>query len=266
MERVGDGREAEIFAWGEGRVLRLLKDPLPGQAEREASAMRAAAAAGAPVPAVDEVVEVDGRAGIVMERIDGLDGLAVLGRQPWRLPAMGRLLGDVHAQLHETTAPGELPGVRDWLGQRIAASELIPRHLGDFALELLEELPDGDALCHADLHPGNVLLGHEGPVVIDWTGVMRGDPMADVAWTRLLLRVARPQPTAPALVRAGARLGGKVLASRYLRAYGRRRPLDLDAAERWEPVLLADRIAKGLESDEPGLTAMLEDYRGATRR
>jgi aminoglycoside phosphotransferase (APT) family kinase protein len=265
MERLGDGREAEIFAWREGQVLRLLKAPIPGQAEREAAAMKAARAAGAPVPAVHGVVEEDGRPGIVMDRIDGPDQIAVLGRRPWRLPAMGRMLGDVHARLHETTAPPELPDARDWLRQRIGGSDLIPGELARFALELLEGLPDGDCLCHADLHPGNVLLGRDGPVVIDWTGVTKGDAMADVAWTRLLLRVARPHPSSPRIVKLAAPIARDVLISRYLRAYGGRQPLDLARADRWEPVLLADRVAKGLEDYEPGLTARLEDY-AATRR
>jgi aminoglycoside phosphotransferase (APT) family kinase protein len=260
MERLGDGREAEILAWGSGQVLRLLKAPIPGQAEREAAAMTAAGAAGAPVPAVYGVVTVDERTGIVMERIEGPDQLSVLGRRPWLLQATGRLLGDVHARLHETSLPPELPATRDWLKERIGGSDLVPERLAKVALRLLEELPDGNALCHGDLHPGNVLLGREGPVVIDWTNVTRGDPMADVAWTRLLLRVARPQPSAPALVRVATPLARSILSSSYLRAYRRQRPLDLDRAKRWEPVLLADRIAKGLERDEPGLIAMLDSY------
>src|SRR3954452_24988903 len=264
MERLRNGREAEIFRWGDGQVLRLLKAPIPGQAEREAGAMRAARAAGAPVPAVHGVVEEDGRPGIVMDRVDGPDQIAVLGRRPWRLAAMGRMLGEVHASVHETTAPPELPDVRDCLRQRIGGSDLIPAELSSFALELLEDLPDGDRLCHADLHPGNVLLGSHGPVVIDWTGVTKGEAMADLAWTRLLLRVARPHPSSPRIVKLAAPIARDVLISRYLRAYGRRRPVDLDQADRWEPVLLADRVAKGLEEYEPGLVARLEDY--AARR
>jgi aminoglycoside phosphotransferase (APT) family kinase protein len=260
MERLGDGREAEIFAWREGQVVRLLKAPAPGQAEREAAAMAAAAESGAPAPAVHDVVRVEERVGIVMDLVDGPDQLAVLGRRPWRLPAMGRMLGEVHASLHQASAPPELPDARDFLRRRIGGSDLLPPDLASFALELLATLPDGDRLCHGDLHPGNVLLGSDGPVVIDWTNVTRGDPMADLAMTRMLLRVARPQPTAPALVRLAAPVARGVLSSAYLGAYRRRRPVDLERAERWEPVLLADRIAKGLEADEPGLIEMLEGY------
>jgi Ser/Thr protein kinase RdoA (MazF antagonist) len=35
------------------------------------------------------------------------------------------------------------------------------------ALERLNQLPDGDALCHGDYHPDNVLMTRNGPIIID---------------------------------------------------------------------------------------------------
>lgn len=46
----------------------------------------------------------------------------------------------------------------------------------------LHEIPFEDAaLLHRDLHPANVILSPEGPVVIDWTNAAAGDPAVDVA-------------------------------------------------------------------------------------
>jgi aminoglycoside phosphotransferase (APT) family kinase protein len=45
---------------------------------------------------------------------------------------------------------------------------------------------DGARLVHFDLHPDNVLLGPDGPVLIDWTNARGGDPDADVALTWLI--------------------------------------------------------------------------------
>jgi len=39
----------------------------------------------------------------------------------------------------------------------------------------LAALPDGNALCHGDLHPGNVLLTERGPVIIDCSAATRGE-------------------------------------------------------------------------------------------
>jgi hypothetical protein len=52
LELLGEGREAETLAWGEHRVLRLLKDPTRiDRLERELVALTAARRGGAPVPA-----------------------------------------------------------------------------------------------------------------------------------------------------------------------------------------------------------------------
>ena len=42
---------------------------------------------------------------------------------------------------------------------------------------------EGDRLLHLDLHPANVILSPDGPVVIDWTNARRGEPTFDVALT-----------------------------------------------------------------------------------
>jgi Phosphotransferase enzyme family len=66
--------------------------------------------------------------------------------------------------------------------------------------------PDARVL-HVDLHPNNVMLGADGPVLIDWCNVGDGPPDLDVAMTALILaeRVTADVPEAPmvrALIRA----------------------------------------------------------------
>jgi aminoglycoside phosphotransferase (APT) family kinase protein len=63
------------------------------------------------------------------------------------------MLAELHVQLHDITAP-----------------------------DLLRPAPigAGTAVLHLDLHPLNVIIGRNGPVVIDWTGASVGDPDLDV--------------------------------------------------------------------------------------
>jgi tRNA A-37 threonylcarbamoyl transferase component Bud32 len=42
-------------------------------------------------------------------------------------------------------------------------------------------------ILHLDLHPGNVLLGPDGPVLIDWTNSAEGPPELDAAVSALIL-------------------------------------------------------------------------------
>ena len=117
--------------------------------------MQHARQAGFPVPAVASVSGPD----MVVARIDGRTMAQDLARRPWRLSAHARTLGGLHRRLHAIVAPAAL----------------------------VAPLGEGEALLHLDLHPENVLLGTNGPWVIDWANAARGPAAADVAMTFVIL-------------------------------------------------------------------------------
>jgi Ser/Thr protein kinase RdoA (MazF antagonist) len=259
--RVGEGREADVFAWGEGRVLRLLRRSSdPTRVEREAAAMRAAAVGGVDVPNVYGTTTVEGRAGLIMERVDGPDLIALMGQRPWAVPRVARIVGRAEARIHDVVAPDDLPSLRDLVRTKIDAAAELPVELADFALKKLDGLPDGDRLCHGDFHPGNLLLGRYGPAVIDWTDATRGDPAADLARTRLLLRQGAVPEHMPALIRGMQAFGRGAFFRLYRRAYARVRPIDHDLVDRWEIVRVADRVMEGIDAEQPVLLDQLERF------
>ena len=261
---LGDGREAEIFEWEDGQALRLLRDAGGrAQLEQEAAAMTAARRSGVPVPAAERVIVVDGRPGLVMERIDGTDLLTELARRPWRFARRARELGALQAQLHETVAPSGLRDLHDDLRRRIERAPHLDGRPRSISLELLDRLPDGDRLCHGDFHPGNVILGPRGPVVIDWANAAHGDPMADLARTLLLVGLAARPDISP-VARTFDAFGRRRFRTLWLRAYRRRRPIDEDRLNRWETVNAAARLFEGIDDEVPALTAFLEARTVAT--
>lgn len=257
--KLGEGREAEIFAWRDGSVLRLMRDPTHEyRLRREADAVRAAVAGGAPAPAVGEIVWVEGRPGIVMERVNGPDQLTLLARRPWKVISAAKTLGSVHAQLHEVEAPDELPDHAAEIRERIESNERLPAHLAELALRELDRLPRGDRVCHGDLNPANVLMGRDGPRMVDWVMAGRGDPHADVARTLLLLRIGTPPPGTPRVLAALEGVGRRVIARDYLREYRRGRVLDPELLERWYSVRAADRFWENIVEEDDVLIRLLE--------
>lgn len=259
--RLGEGREAEILDAGDGRVVRLLWDrEREAWLDREEAALRAASAAGAPVPVAYKRETVDGRPGLVMERLDGPDLLTRLGKRPWTVRSAGKLLGRLHARLHDVCAPQTLPTLRDNVSTLLARrAEYLPAALADEARAGLEQLPKGERLCHGDFHPGNVLLTEAGPRVIDWAGASRGDPLADVCRTLLIIELGALPEHAPTLVRRLDRVGRALLLRSYLAAYGRP---EGQLIARWRRVLAIARLAEGIESERALLMRLLGDESG----
>lgn len=267
LEKIAEGREAEIFAWEVGAVIKLFLGPEwePSVAV-QASAMSAAKAAGGPVPAVYGRTDLDGRPGLIMERVDGVDGLTQIGRKPWTVLAAGRTLGEAQASLHEIAIEdGVLPDARHTLRTSLQTADaaIVPPHLATLALAALEALPSGDRLLHGDLHPGNIILGPTGPVVIDWPNAVRGDPHADVARTALLLSLGELPPGSSWVLRGLDRVGRQALRARYIAAYRGRRTIDDAILARWRVPVAAHRLTERIENERPKLLALLESTASA---
>lgn len=153
---LASGRDADIFEYGPALVLRRSRDG--NSMAHEAQIMEYLHHQGYPVPAVDEL-SAD-RADLVIERIDGPSMVERLAHSPWALRRLSGVLADLHQQLHDVLSP-------DFLG---------PAPLGC-----------GDRVLHLDLHPLNVIMGRNGPVVIDWANACLGDPNVDVALAWVLM-------------------------------------------------------------------------------
>jgi Ser/Thr protein kinase RdoA (MazF antagonist) len=195
------GRTAEIFAWEDGRILKLLRPGFPPHLiEQEERITSAVVQAGLPAPKTCGLIEVNGRPGILYERIDGPSLTGVMVQQPLRLREHAELLARLHAALHTRTIAG-LPRQKDILAYQVRAAEVLPVEVRNSVLTMLYRLPDGDILCHNDFHTLNVLMGASGPVIIDWESASLGSPCADVARTSLTMALARPPEGYDSLLR-----------------------------------------------------------------
>lgn len=249
---LGAGREAEVYAYGDTAVLKLYRRGFAGH-RAEAAALNSLDDI---APRLLDVVNRDGRTGLVLERFDGPDMLTLLRRRPWRILGLADTLASTHRAVHRVTAPAELPDLRATLTPRIHDA-VLPPHLRDFALRLLDGLPDGDHLCHGDYHPGNVLLAADRTAVIDWAAAARGVPAADHARTLLLLRWADPLPATPTISRWLIAAGRSLLTRRYARTYQLGAPPS-PQVESWLLVHAAARLSEGIPDEQATLTGLLE--------
>src|SRR5690348_1507870 len=113
--RIGVGRTAEVFAWGDGQVIKLFHaDFAPQAIERDRMLVQALKALPVAAPAFLASVQLEDRTGLLFELVSGPSMLAELARHPWRVFGLGRQLAQVHAAIHALAAPC-LPRQRAYL-------------------------------------------------------------------------------------------------------------------------------------------------------
>lgn len=157
---LASGRAADVYDQGDGTVLRRYRSGIDVDAADEARVMVWLAGQGFPVPGVRRA----GGSDLVMDKVAGLTMLEDFERRPWRLVSHARTLAGLQKQLNALPAPAWLAGQSG--------------------------VPVGDAVLHLDLHPMNVMLTDDGPVVIDWTNACRGDGWFDAALSSVVMSTA----------------------------------------------------------------------------
>lgn len=199
--KIAEGRDSEIFEHGLGRVIRVARD---GRSlEAEAEIMRYVRSRGYPCPEVYDA----GDGYLVMDRLEGPTMMDVVGRPPFPLRRSGHLLAALHQRLHRIPAP---PG--------IGVAPL-----------------SGDRLVHRDLHPLNVMMTPDGPMVIDWANASAGAPAFDVADTWVLFACGTPPMSG--IDRLIVPIGRRVLLRSFLSR------VDTASARRAIPAAVDHRLA-----------------------
>ena len=251
------GRTAEVFALGDTQVLKLLLPAFPrSMADHEAEVARVVVEVYPGAPRLMGTANVDGRPGLIYERIDGPTMDSFVRGHVWQASRLGRTLGELHAAVHAADGTGLAPQ-RDALRSAIdEAAPDLPPGSREAALRRLDELPGGTAMCHGDLHPGNVILAPTRAVIIDWGNARAGSSVADVARSIYLMRdtpMHEPRILSPFV---GA-LRRRFVAA-YLDRYRELRPLDPTELRAWRLPILAARMAEGIEDERVQLRSAIE--------
>ncbi|GHA07450.1 hypothetical protein GCM10010329_32720 [Streptomyces spiroverticillatus] len=157
---LGSGRSAEIFALDEQWVLR--RNRHGGDTAEEVAVMAHLAAHGYPVPAV-RAAEVPSE--MVIQRLYGKTMLQAFVSGEITEEAAATIVAELLHSLHKVPA-------------RVSTH---PQ----------------DRILHLDLHPDNVMLTAEGPMVIDWCTTAEGPEGLDWAMTALILAEVAVVPCPP---------------------------------------------------------------------
>ena len=254
---IARGRTAEVLAWQDQRVLKLFYDWISATSiEREIQAARLVSTTDLPTPKLLGELTLDGRRGLVYERVAGESLLKLLGTRPWLCVRYARQFAELHAAIHRQRGT-DLPPLKAGLENTIRHIEGLPPDLQAATLDRLARLPDGDTLCHFDFHPDQVMLTATGQVVLDWMTAYAGQPAADVARTVVLIRFG-PVLDASWLMQQLANVLRGLFFRTYLQRYLELNPaVTVAAIDAWLPLVAVARLAEGIPGEQGRLKAFL---------
>ena len=186
VELLASGRMAEVFVIDDERVVKLDRQEWNGVSAFESDVITRLAEAGLPVARSHGVVTIEGRCGVLLDRLYGRSLLRVVIETALTdIDSLAEQFVALQAMINATVIEG-LPDLVGRLSGEIEQSGL-PSQLVSELGELLIQLDGGTRrVCHYDLHPDNVIVTAGGWIVIDWLGVASGPPVADLARTLLL--------------------------------------------------------------------------------
>lgn len=253
------GHTSDVYEVGSDAVVKILRPGVPVEwAGIEARLTASVHDAGFPAPRVHDVGTFDGRGAIVFERIRGPSMWDCMRATPGRIGELTRLMARLQNEFHAADAPPQIPKLCTRVRPKIAAAARLTTAQRTHALWLLGRQDEEPSLCHGDLHPNNILLAKDGPVVIDWYDAVSGAGLADVVRTSLLVRPLRDHSDDLPHLAGATRDALTRVHSTYLRSIVPDPLEHASAMLEWERILAASRLAEGVTACESDLLALCE--------
>jgi aminoglycoside phosphotransferase (APT) family kinase protein len=240
-EPLARGNTSDIWPWTERTVVKVLRPGIPAQwASIEADIVERVHAAGLPVPGCDGVLELEGRAALVLERIEGESMWERIKARPTEVASLVRRLIDLQLEVQATVVDG-LPALTERLAHKVDEAMALPDDERWAARTMVAELPVEHALCHGDFHPANLVLSAGGTVILDWFDAAVGHPVADFVRSSLLLR---PPDTPSAWLSGATPHLLDVLHCDYLTGLVGRGLIEPATFAAWEAVMAVGRLSE----------------------
>lgn len=253
-KRIGSGAASDVYEYGQGRVCKLYK-PNAGNADYEYHKMKEAYEAGMPVPRPYEMVEIDGRRGFVMERVEGVSFLESMMNHLKFCHEKGMANKEIfdseliQSQIRETASVlAELHshpcGLRETDKLSLSNSCRYNAYLSpeekEAVQEIISQLPEGDSMCHGDPNPGNLIRQDSGIRMIDWNNSIKGCFLYDIAEYVLTMRYADVSLDWPVYAFAFIREFQNEFSAVFMREYEKITRKDLSSLDAWTlPILVA---------------------------
>lgn len=193
------------------------------------------------IPAVKEVVEIDGKWALVIEHKEGKTLEQLMQDHPENLETYMAQFVDLQLHMHEKKGP-LLNKLKDKLARQINGLKELDATTRYELMTRLESMPKHNKLCHGDFHPSNVIVAEDGTMsIIDWAHATQGNASADAAATYLMFA-----------------LKNQKLADLYLDDFCKKSDTAKQYVQKWLPIAAASQLTKHIEEEKEFLMKWID--------
>ncbi|NIK77795.1 aminoglycoside phosphotransferase (APT) family kinase protein [Paenibacillus castaneae] len=262
--KIGEGGCSEIFEWeNANQIIKLARDNTDYHAmKQEYDNSRMAWENGLSVPQPIALVDMEGRPGIVFERIYGetmmerfVKKAMERGDEEEASTEHGeyndiRLTAQVLSEIHNK--PGlRMPSQREAIKNSINSVDYLSKDEKAAVISLLEDLPVKNQLCHGDPNPRNMLLRNGKAVVIDWMNASIGNPEADLAEYIIMFRYAILPDYYPKEITSHLDSNREAIINAFVEEYTRLAGITSNEIDAWIAPIAARKLsADGISEEE----------------
>lgn len=256
---IGKGRTATVYDRGD-KVLKVFEPWMPEfLARREYAASKAAFDHGVSTPQPNSLTIHAGQMAISFDKVEGKTLVEILLSDLERIADYGVQTARLHAELAMDEVWAEdLDQGKDYFLGRLASIEALTANQKKEIKTYLGCLEEGQALCHGDLHPDNILYSDGRLLIIDWMNGYIGHPASDAARTLMMMIGPLDPEMFP------EHMIGQVLQVRetyrdaYVEAYTKLTGISQATIESWLLPNMAIRLGEGIEYEHEWLKTEIE--------
>ncbi|MCC5910977.1 MAG: phosphotransferase [Clostridiaceae bacterium] len=254
---IGKGMTAEVYEWEQNKVLKLYFNWVSSESIiHEAEVGNVLWQVGLPSPAVYDIVDVEGRKGIIFQRIYGKALLKLMGTKPWRLSNFARRMANLHFIIHSCSID-KLQSQDNRFIDNITCESNTLEGKEKRILNYFKSLPRGLSVCHGDFHPDNILVNEDDMIVIDWTNAYQGNHLSDVARTCIMITTPFMPTGTPKAILWFSKILKSFFCEAYLCEYIQLSKVKREDIEAWMLPVAAARLREKIPGEEKWLLGII---------
>lgn len=250
MNKIGSGRTAEIFEYDSDKIIKLFRENFPKEViEKEYEMNIKLSRSNLLIPKCYEIVEKNGRYGIIYERIKGITIIKKLINEIWKIDKFAEVFAEIHNGIQKNINE-DIPENKKILKENIEKVNRLSVDTKIKILEYLDKLPDGNKVCHGDFHPDNIIESEEKYYVIDWITLSKGHEHSDVARTLILLKYGSLSEKKSTIEKIISDFIRKIFYKKYIKYYLNKTKSNIEEIQKWEIPHLAARLIEDIPEEE----------------